>query len=57
MDFVDEYKRIIYSNNCDKSELINSFCVSLCKNINDNNNNNNIDLNNISNIKHLNDQE
>ena len=54
VDFVDQYKRIIYANNNgnvnDGSALISSFCVSLCKNQNDN-----IDENNIQDIKDLND--
>ena len=37
VDFINQYYRIIYSPNNNVGVLINSFCVSLCKNINDEN--------------------
>ena len=49
VDFINQYYRIIYLPNNNVGVLINSFCVSLCKNINDNidDNDNIFDLNDI----------
>ena len=55
IDFMNQYYRIIYSPNNNVGVLINSFCVSLCKNINDENDIYENDNDNISNISDLND--